>query len=462
MAAWNTRGFNSPDKTLCCKNLVNKFNLDMLFILETRISPTNSSNSWFLSNHHVFSQEGSFDNFAYASPGRIWLKWNTNTVSFKPLFTSSQLVHGMVSTNSNEHFYIFVVYASNNLEERRNLWNDILEISSSISLPWLILGYFNCCRFSHDKAGRSLLHDNKLLDFQNLIYHIEAHELSSVGHFLTWFNHRTDNPIHIKLDRMLVNDDWLGSYPNSFFVVDDPYISDHSPIVLQQGVDLHLKHRFQFKNYWVSKPEFWDDLISIFSQKFHSSPIHSFYNKLKTLKLKIKAKSWASSTSMYKEIYELNLSQNTIIFQLQASPLDPDLNLALKNTNQKLYVRNADWADWIIQRAKAKWMSCGEDLKFLYSRNNVRHNSNLIKVISTANGTFNSHNEISNAIVQHFQKLFNTPPPPSNQSRDAPILHKLPHTLVPKLVAPISVEEIKNVIFSSPNHSISGPDGYTF
>ncbi|XP_020696497.2 uncharacterized protein LOC110109654 [Dendrobium catenatum] len=317
--------------------------------------------------------------------------------------------------------------------------------------------------FNHEKAGGLALQDNKLTDFQNLIYNIGAHELSSVGHFFTWFNQRTDNPIHIKLDRMLVNDAWLDRYPNSFYTVDDPYISDHSPIVVQQGVNTNLKHRFQFKNYWVSKPEFWDELISTFSQKFHSSPIHSFYHKLKTLKLKIKSKSWASSTSLKRDINELNQKQNTIYSQLQVTPLDPELNQALKLINQKLADRNEEWADWTIQRAKAKWMTCGEDdLKFLYSKINVRHNFNLIKAISTGNGILNNHNDISLAIIQHFQILFNTPSPTSNNRHKAPTLNKLPTTLIPQLVGPISVDEIKNVIFSSPNHSTPGPDGYTF
>ncbi|PKU64445.1 hypothetical protein MA16_Dca008368 [Dendrobium catenatum] len=261
LASWNTRGFNSPDKVLCCKNLVKTFDLDLLFLLETRISPTSLRNPWFISSHSVFSVEGSYDNFDYASPGRIWIKWNSSSVSFKPAFTSSQLIHGSVFSGTTEAYCVFVVYASNALEERLMLWKDLADIAIGITSPWIILGDFNCCRSSNEKAGGSLLSNSKVADFNNLIFNIDVHDLSSIGHYFTWYNQRTDNPIHIKLDRMLVNDCWLGNFPSSFYLVDNPQISDHSPIILQMDQSKRKNHRFLFKNYWLANSEFWDSLI---------------------------------------------------------------------------------------------------------------------------------------------------------------------------------------------------------
>lgn len=95
--------------------------------------------------------------------------------------------------------------------------------------------------------------------------------------------------------------------------------------------------------------------------------------------------------------------------QLHDSPLKPELNLTLKYINHKIIERNSNWSDWISQRAKAKWLTCKEDdLKFLYSIINARHNFNLIKSISTPEGVFNNPTDISGAVVQHFKNLFNT------------------------------------------------------
>ncbi|PKU73637.1 Putative ribonuclease H protein [Dendrobium catenatum] len=222
-------------------------------------------------------------------------------------------------------------------------------------------------------------------------------------------------------------------------------------------------HRFLFKNYWLANSEFWDSLIQVFSQRFHSSPIHAFFQKLKTLKISLKSKNWVTSNSLQIDISDLTFSQNNLLCQIQANPLDSDLNLALKDINHKLAVKNSDWSSWIIQRAKAKWLSNGEDdLKFLYSRINVRHNSNQINCITTAEGTFSNPDDINRAIVNHFQKVFNSTAPLTQSSKAPPIHHLLPSSSIPGLVAPVTVDEIKNVIFSSPACSAPGPDGYTF
>ncbi|PKU84127.1 Putative ribonuclease H protein [Dendrobium catenatum] len=261
----------------------------------------------------------------------------------------------------------------------------------------------------------------------------------------------------------MVNDCWLGNFLSSFYIVDNPQISDHSPIILRIDQSKHRNHRFPFKNYWLANSEFWDSLIQVFSQRFHSSPIHAFFKKLKTLKISIKSKNWASSNSLQTDISDLTASQNNFLCQIQTNPLDTDLNLALKDINHKLAVKNSDWSSWIIQRAKAKWLSNGEDdLKFLYSRINVRQNTNQIKCITTVEGTFSNPDDINRAIVNHFHKLFNTAPPLIFYSRAPPIHQLLPSSFIPLLVAPVTMEEIKNVIFSSPACSAPGPDGYTF
>ncbi|XP_020675461.1 uncharacterized protein LOC110094545 [Dendrobium catenatum] len=240
-------------------------------------------------------------------------------------------------------------------------------------------------------------------------------------------------------------------------------ISDHSPIILHYNHFQHHKHRFLFKNYWLSKIEFWDVLIDVFSQRFHSSPINAFLQKLKTLKLSIKGKQWVSSNSLFQEISELVNQQNSLLSIIHDSPLDPGLNLALKDTNHSLALKNLDWSGWLLQRAKVNWLTNGEDdLKFLYSRINVRHNSNHIKCITTGDGTFYNPFEISPAIINHFQKLFNTAHPATLSSWETPIHLKLTDDHSHRLISPITVDEIRNVIFSSPNCSAPGPDGYTF
>ncbi|XP_028548227.1 uncharacterized protein LOC114578859 [Dendrobium catenatum] len=125
LAAWNIRGFNNPDKVLCCRNLVNEHRLDLICILENRINSSNLLDPWFCSTHKVFDNEQSFNNFEKASSGRIWIKWNLDKISFMPNFSSSQMISGHLMMGSHSLMILSAVYASNSFDERNKLWADL-------------------------------------------------------------------------------------------------------------------------------------------------------------------------------------------------------------------------------------------------------------------------------------------------------------------------------------------------
>ncbi|XP_020689362.2 uncharacterized protein LOC110104548 [Dendrobium catenatum] len=318
--------------------------------------------------------------------------------------------------------------------------NDLLNIANDIDSPWAVVGDFNCCRMPNEKAGGIPLSSTCLGDFNNLIFNAGLHDLSSVGHFYTWFNQQHNNPIHIKLDRVLVNNCWLNSFPNPFYKVGDPSCSDHSPILLMDSGEAQLGHRFMFKNYCTNFPDFWHCLLDTFSQPNDSSALSSFSYKLKTLKNKIKHKTWANSNNIQKEIDTLSEVQNLVISQIQENPLDDLLNINLKNVNIKLNYYHSTLSSWIAQRAKIRWLTHGEDdLKFLYSKINAVRNYSRIKEINTDLGCFNTHNGISQAFIKHFSNLFNTENSSAHFS-SSPVGNVIPVHLISSLTAPVTLE----------------------
>ncbi|XP_020681940.1 uncharacterized protein LOC110099198, partial [Dendrobium catenatum] len=204
------------------------------------------------------------------------------------------------------------------------------------------------------------------------------------------------NPIHIKLDRILVNDDWLTSFSTSYYKVDDPDCSDHSPLILLNSANSSKGQRFMFKNYCLKKPEFWSILLDVFTHPNESSPLCSFSYKLKTLKNAIKFKSWSNASNIQTQIDNLKSQQHSLTTQLQANPLDPYLNCSLKDVNSNLAYYQDTLISWMTQRAKVKCLTNGEDdLKFLYSKINDSQNHNRIKEISNDSGTFSNHKDIA-------------------------------------------------------------------
>lgn len=118
--------------------------------------------------------------------------------------------------------------------------------------------------FKRKKKCGNVIHGSRMAPFNNLIFENNLLELPSSGVFHTWYNQRTDNPIHLKLDRMLSNDAWIIVFPYSNYKVVNSSISDHTPLILKSITEVRSSPRFMFKVFCCHICDFWDILISIF------------------------------------------------------------------------------------------------------------------------------------------------------------------------------------------------------
>ncbi|KAI0524434.1 hypothetical protein KFK09_003803 [Dendrobium nobile] len=446
-----------------CKDLISSHNLKLLGILEAKIQPSMSSDPWFCHSHKLFDNELCCDNFAFSNPGRIWLKWDSTAVSFSPSFFSSQIIHGLFSSGSSPLIFLSVIYAANQPDDRKVLWDSLLQISNNINLPWAIMGDFNCYRYEFEKVGGAPLPSGRLGELSNFIFNSGLQDLSSVGLLYTWFNQRIDLPIHIKLDRILVNSEFLDFFPNSHYKVDSPFGSDHSPLILLANTVNRTYSRFMFKKFWLNRDDFWEVLLTAFNSPNKASPIYAFYNCLKFLKNKIKGMDWSSSSFLSNAILEAKNHQLQCINALQISPLDHHLNSNLKSATENLNLLQLEWSSWIIQRAKSYWLSHGEDdLGFLYAKIRSRSNMNLIKEISTSQGLITGHQNIAVEHIEHFKKLFNVSDHFRNDQVSIPVRNLVPTTACNSLIEPFTDKDIKVVVFAGKTDSAPGPDDFSF
>ncbi|XP_020703790.1 uncharacterized protein LOC110115030 [Dendrobium catenatum] len=311
---------------------------NMFCILENRILASNLQDPWFCKTHSIFENELSSNNFNLANPGRIWIKWNANKISFVVTNISKQAITGIVTYGSNSTFLISVVYASNSFDERNTLWDELRNCCPNNGMPWAVFGDFNCCRYNSEKSGGACINVSRMAPFNSFIFDCNLVDLPSSGNSFTWFNQRADNPIHLKLDRILINDTCL--------------VSDHTPLFMESNNKRASKKRFMFKNYWCKIPEFWDLLIDIFASQSIGNPIHSLYHKLKALKEGIKKKNWESSSFLEAKCTELSFLQEHYQHLVDLDPLNSQLCGYLKKVNLDLALYNSLRAKWIIQRAK--------------------------------------------------------------------------------------------------------------
>lgn len=110
----------------------------MVSLMETRVKVHNSDR--IVKNK--FANWGFFHNYKEAYNGRIWILWKQH-VNMVRISSIDQCITCRVTINNNEMVISFV-YASNNAQERKNLWSYLLETANMIDRdPLMVLGDFN-------------------------------------------------------------------------------------------------------------------------------------------------------------------------------------------------------------------------------------------------------------------------------------------------------------------------------
>ncbi|CAA7033435.1 unnamed protein product [Microthlaspi erraticum] len=94
-------------------------------------------------------------------------------------------------------------------------------------------------------------------EFQNLTVDCNLSDLAYIGSLFTWCNNCPMSPVSKKLNRALINADWLSSFPQSFAKFDVGGISDHARCLIHispQEVGAHKP--FKFFNFLADHDEF--------------------------------------------------------------------------------------------------------------------------------------------------------------------------------------------------------------
>lgn len=116
-------------------------------------------------------------------------------------------------------------------------------------------GDFNSIRFDHERRGGSGQNNRRdMRAFEEFISDANLFDLPLHGRKYTWY--RPNGRCKSRLDRFLVNNEWLDRWPNTFQKGLSRSVSDHCPVSLEtKFIDWGPKP-FRFVDAWTSHPNF--------------------------------------------------------------------------------------------------------------------------------------------------------------------------------------------------------------
>ncbi|XP_074277141.1 uncharacterized protein LOC141600791 [Silene latifolia] len=306
-----------------------------------------------------------------------------------------------------------LVYGSNCPVKRRTLWDSLTDMAPLVG-PWVVMGDFNIVRYSHEKIGNLPAHLPDMIDFNNCLSSCGLDDIQGTGNDFTWFNKQDPSTrVYSKLDKILVNGDWLLTFTQTAAQFLSPGISDHCPALLTFPGDPAPKKQFKFLDCWIDHPDFHHQVAAAWTSRVTGNSMFRFMAKLKNTRGCLKQLHAAHFSSIGDRIEKLRTELNQCFLDLQLNPLSEDLIIKEKELSLAFWKLKDAEAKILIQRAKIHDIKLNDaGSKFFSTRIKERQQSQLIGEIQDLAGyTHQGLHEVGDAFVDYYQQLLGSSTP---------------------------------------------------
>lgn len=311
-----------------------------------------------------------------------------------------------------------------------------------------------------------------MIDFNSCLHQLEIQDLRYHGEKYTWSNKRPDNPIAKKLDRALINEHWLNSYPCSLAVFHAPDISDHTPCCIEPIRPLPQAGTkpFKFFNYLTLHPDFlklvaetWvcteSENHSLSQLSVKQKELKSVLKTLNKEKFSDKQKRVSDTNCLFMDAQVLSLRQPT-----------SDNFAAEKALLEKLQFLKKIEEEYFKQLSRINWLRCGDqNTSYFHKVATARKAFNSIIILISVTGIeATSPEDIGNLAVAHFLNILGPPTPKTTPLMISSVADMIrtdrfscsqaQAALLSRLPTP---EDITKTLFKLNKNKSPGPDGFT-
>ncbi|KAF9596337.1 hypothetical protein IFM89_008863 [Coptis chinensis] len=299
------------------EELVLSHHPDFLCIAEPLIKPPNVLPP--LLSKHGFSAIFYHNNTPHRV-GNIWLFWREG---MNP--TLVNLSQQQITVEVGNSLMTFV-HASSSYGIRRQLWQE-LSLMGTSGQAWAVIGDFNIVTSIAERKGGGTPCISAMDDFNHFIHSNALIDSTTSGFKYSWCNKRWGSKRMLqKIDRMLVNQDWLKGNVGWRSKILKRKFSDHSPIV-GWNTCIPKPHNipFRFRKAWLSHDSLKEVVADSWNEPLYDVPIRKVVKKLKRLKQKLKSWSFEVFGNQSQHLKHLEEEMDQILLDQEHDPTDSTL-----------------------------------------------------------------------------------------------------------------------------------------
>ncbi|XP_060968731.1 uncharacterized protein LOC133036230 [Cannabis sativa] len=443
---WNVRGLNKRDKQRSVLEICRENKVGLGALLETKINHDKVGDMIAMSfpNWEFFS--------SIASSKRIILIWQAKFMHVEVLLDNEQFIHSKVKiVGLIEEFYFTAVYGSNCPAERKLLFEKLAALGM-LNRPWLILGDFNAMFNFQDRNGGKQILTKDIEDAQKWLSLGQVEEVSCSGAFYTWTNkHDMGTRIFSKLDRVLINEDWLDQFPNTEACFKWDCISDHSYCIVKSNRigNVGIKP-FRYCNHWSFHSCFREWVLCCWNKFSDANTVGELVKKMLRVKHVLK-KFNREEVGDVEKLY--NQCKADFITAQESLAKDPNNSLLLQEENRLGHEYAAalkQYTCFLRQQSKVSWLQNGEDnTKYFHSLMKKRKLENRITTFESHGQIVDDYSEVVEHFLNHFRNFMGKKSSATRRLNQDCIQQGRTLTLEQqaKLIRPFTEKDVKKAMF---------------
>ncbi|XP_074298979.1 uncharacterized protein LOC141629970 [Silene latifolia] len=261
---------------------MNNHRLGLFGLLETKISGGNVANVTL----NLFDGWCVTTNSHIHKGGRVWMLWKPQLFDVHVLAYNPQFIHAKITVKvTGKSFFLTLIYAFNDGKDRLELWRSLKYFAHSCSDPWALAGDFNTVLNPDERLGGQTK-DDDMEAFVDCVTSCGMVDIQATGAFFTWTNKQdVEHRKYSRLDRFLVNNEWLTGFPDMIGHFHPEGLFDHNPCVISNKHLVVTKNRsFKYFNMWGGAAVFLPRVKTVWDEHFQGTRMFCIVKKLKQLK----------------------------------------------------------------------------------------------------------------------------------------------------------------------------------
>jgi exonuclease III len=458
LLSFNVRGLGGWEKRREVLRLVREKNPFVFCIQETKLQVVDDfvCRSLWGGESYGFSYRPSLG----AACGILTL-WNSKEVDvFMSMSFENVLIIKGRFLKSGVDFAIANVYAPCDNVGREHLWERVAAlIHNDEGRAWCVSGDFNAIRSESERKSRviggvseNFSAFNNFIDFTMLV------DLPLGGRNFTWY--RGDGLSMSRLDRFLLSEEWINSWPNCFQVALSRSVSDHCPILLSIDEANWGPRPNRMLKCWSDLPGYKEFVLEKW-RTFNVNGWGGYVLKEKLKLIKGSLKMWHQTHTQNLQAKIQSAKDRLSCLDVKAEEqdlLDEELGEVHLLSSEVISLSKLHASiQW--QKSRLNWLREGDaNSKFFHGILAARRRTNALLFIDVdgvrVEGVANVRGAVFNHFRHHYKSLNNSRP-----SVEDMMFKTLSIEEGGSLTGLFSEDEIKQAVWNCDSYKSPGPDG---